>query len=88
MGAENLLLTHFSARYPKMPPNAFGQGAPGSPGGRSPTLGIAFDHSRIPIRDMAKLNAYLPAIERYFDDTVPEEEELPEELAAAAAAGW
>lgn len=88
MGAENILLTHFSARYPKMPPNDSIQSAPGSPGSRKPTLGIAFDHSRIPIGDMAKLNAYLPAIECYFDDTVPEEEELPEELAAAAAAGW
>ncbi|KAH9940691.1 hypothetical protein B0H21DRAFT_572283 [Amylocystis lapponica] len=71
MNARNILLTHFSARYPRMPPDA---GAP-DPSARSPTVAIAFDHARLRIGDMWKLNTYLPAIERTFADTAEEDDD-------------
>ena len=61
MRAQKLLLTHFSARYPGMPPR---QAA--AVGG--PLIGLAFDYSRIRLGDMWKLNTYLPAIQHTFDE--------------------
>ena len=72
MRAEKLLLTHFSARYPGMPPS---QGD-GASSGR-PLIGLAFDYSRIRLGDMWKLNMYLPAIGSMFNEI---EEEEPMEI--------
>src|ERR1700722_16272510 len=58
MNARNVLLTHFSARYPKMPPRILQLSDYDGP-----TLGLAFDSTRIKITHMRKLNLYLPAIE-------------------------
>ena len=61
MRAKYLLLTHFSARYPRMPPthgDSYG----------GPIIGIAFDYARIRMGDMWKLNAYMPAIEHTFEE--------------------
>ncbi|TBU28507.1 hypothetical protein BD311DRAFT_722416 [Dichomitus squalens] len=66
MRAQKILLTHFSARYPGMPPR---QGE--TSGG--PLIGLAFDYSRIRLGDMWKLNTYLPAIQHAFDDLGEEE---------------
>jgi len=72
MKAQNILLTHFSARYPQMPPsgvptpNAYGQSS------KEPVLALAFDHAKIAIGDMWKMNLYLPAIEQSFSD-IPDE---------------
>lgn len=66
MNAENVLLTHFSARYPKMPPSAFSE--------TSFPLAIALDFARMNISDLWKLNAYLPAIEHCFIETAEEDE--------------
>ena len=84
MEAENLLLTHFSARYPKMPQSEAAPNASGSTDIRQPTLGIAFDLSRVRIGDMPKLNAYLPAIEQSFGLTaeVEEDEEIAQVMIA------
>ncbi len=62
MRAKYLLLTHFSARYPGMPPRQ-GDGFSGGP-----IIGIAFDFARIRMGDMWKLNAYLPAIQHTFNE--------------------
>lgn len=67
MNAENVLLTHFSTRYPKMPPASHLSQSEG------PIVTLAFDHARIRIGDMGKLCAYLPAIEQSFGD-IPEDE--------------
>ena len=61
MRAQKLLLTHFSARYPGMPPRQ----AEASGG---PLIGLAFDYPRIRLGDMWKLNAYLPAIQHTLDE--------------------
>ncbi|KAI0635238.1 beta-lactamase-like protein [Trametes polyzona] len=65
MKAQKLLLTHFSARYPGMPPRQ----DDGREARRDePLVGLAFDFARIRLGDMWKLNAYLPAIQRMFDE--------------------
>ncbi|CCM00813.1 uncharacterized protein FIBRA_02855 [Fibroporia radiculosa] len=80
MNAEKLLLTHFSARYPKMP--RVERSPPGSPSSarpRGPLLALAFDHARFKIADMWKLNTYLPAIERNFTETAAEEGDVEQD---------
>jgi ribonuclease Z len=84
MQAENILLTHFSARYPKMPQSEAAQDSLDSRNYPTPPFGIAFDHSKIRIREMPKLHAYLPAIGRYFDETAEEQEKDDDEISAAA----
>ncbi|KZT20914.1 hypothetical protein NEOLEDRAFT_1172230 [Neolentinus lepideus HHB14362 ss-1] len=69
MNAENILLTHFSARYPKMPPSLTSEST-------HPTIAVAFDHARIRIGDMWKLKAYLPAIEGSFEESEDTDEEV------------
>lgn len=69
MGAENVLLTHFSARYPKMPPML------GAAEDGGPVIALAFDHMRVRIGEMQKLRAYLPAIEQSFADVADDDEE-------------
>lgn len=79
MKATNVLLTHFSARYPKMPPS--GVPTPLGQDGttQQPTLGLAFDNVDIALRNMWKMNVYLRAIEQSFKDTAEEgdDEEIP-----------
>jgi ribonuclease Z len=65
MNAKNILLTHFSARYPKMPPSALRLSVTSSEKQR-PVLALAFDQARMRIGDMWKMNYYLPVIERSF----------------------
>jgi ribonuclease Z len=86
MNAEHVLLTHFSARYPKMPP----AGARPRPNGQNldrkqPILALAFDHINLTIGNMWKLKYYLPAVEQSFRDTV--EEDDGEDIDVEAAVG-
>ena len=67
MRAKKLLLTHFSARYPKMPPRR------GDDSSGGPIVGLAFDFARIPMGDIWKLDAYLPAIKQVFNEFGDEE---------------
>jgi len=79
MNAEHILLTHFSARYPKMPPS--GLAAPGQIRkgdetiAKEPIVALAFDNANLPIGTMWKVNYYLPAIESCMRDTAEEEDE-------------
>lgn len=73
MNAENLLLTHFSARYPKMPPSSFATPRKSENSRqREPVLALAFDHANIAIKNLWKMNFYMPAIEQSFRDTAEE----------------
>ncbi|KAJ7460806.1 hypothetical protein FB451DRAFT_1045064 [Mycena latifolia] len=81
MNAENVLLTHFSARYPRMPPSV-GIGRP--TGEREPVVALAFDHANLTIGSMWKLNMYLPVIQQTFADTTEEDDEEEAKLALAA----
>lgn len=65
MNAKNILLTHFSSRYPKMPTPSMSDDT---------TWAIAMDHAIVPIGDIPKLRAYIPAIQRCFQEA-PEDDE-------------
>ncbi|KAH7911176.1 hypothetical protein BJ138DRAFT_1151318 [Hygrophoropsis aurantiaca] len=75
MKAQNILLTHFSARYPKMPPPS----ALKTEGPNDPVLALAFDMANIKLGEMWKLSAYMAAIEQSFIDS-PEENDLEESI--------
>ena len=65
MKAENILLTHFSTRYPKLPHTMFLAGSSNSSETR-PNIVLAFDHARMKLGEMYKFKAYMPAIEQCF----------------------
>jgi ribonuclease Z len=71
MKAKNVLLTHFSTRFPKTP-----QMTTASAEDTDPNIAIAFDHATVSIGDLWKLNRYLPAIEQSFLDSEDSEEEI------------
>ncbi|KAF9269308.1 hypothetical protein L218DRAFT_969838 [Marasmius fiardii PR-910] len=91
MKAENILLTHFSNRYPKIPIYKLdeprptlteGSGVDGQQqeveSGFDPSKGVvavAFDHADMKIADMWKINYFLPALESSYAETVVEEGE-------------
>lgn len=79
MKAANILLTHFSARYPTMPPSGVSITPDQDAMTEQATLGLAFDSTDITIRDMWKMNLYLRAIEQSFKDPTEEgyEEKVP-----------
>lgn len=76
MNAEHVLLTHFSARYPKMPPAGITRSTQngGNTDRKQPILALSFDHLNLTIGNMWKLNHYLPAIEQSFKDTTEEDD--------------
>jgi ribonuclease Z len=74
MHAENVLLTHFSARYPKMPPDAIFSHKRITE--KEPILGLAFDNARVKIGTMRKLNMYLAAIEQSFQEEGDEDSNI------------
>ncbi|TFK39749.1 hypothetical protein BDQ12DRAFT_734488 [Crucibulum laeve] len=88
MRAENILLTHFSARYPKMPPSIITSPKEAKSSGRKePIVALAFDHAALTIGSLWKLNYYLPALEQSFRDLAEEgddEENEALELEGAA----
>jgi len=89
MRAENVLLTHFSARYPKRPPQELNPAAPVSPGGTpAPMLALAFDHACARIGELAKLRAYLPAIEQSLKDVAAQDVDDDEEGVDPAKISW
>ena len=79
MNAEHILLTHFSARYPKMPPSGLAAPAQIRDGNeikaKEPIVALAFDNANLSIGNMWKVNYYLPAIESCMRDTAEEEDE-------------
>jgi ribonuclease Z len=72
MKAETILLTHFSARYPKLPSGTMAPPSTGKQRGHNPVIALAFDHANMRIGDMWKMGYYMPAIEQSFSDTVEE----------------
>ena len=76
MRARNLLLTHFSQRYPKIPiinmdDSTSGEAdndgtANGTPGEHRPNVAIAFDLMRIRMASFRKLERYTPALQALF----------------------
>jgi len=94
MGAKNLLLTHFSQRYPKITDlnakAAVVEGAEASLPERAPSLarpviGLAFDFASIPIGSMWKMERYTPALEQLFAETADAVEDAEEGALIKAA---
>ncbi|KAH9924163.1 uncharacterized protein B0H18DRAFT_437455 [Fomitopsis serialis] len=75
MQAENILLTHFSARYPRMPPTTSLPDSPRASPSPGPHLGLAFDQTRFTIGDMWKMKFYLRAIELNMGDVAQDDDE-------------
>ncbi|KAG6877546.1 hypothetical protein C0993_006239 [Termitomyces sp. T159_Od127] len=82
MRAEHILLTHFSARYPRMPPSALQHPRNGD---FRPIVALAFDHANFRIQDMWKTSYYLEALEQSFQETLAEEGDAEDEEAEASA---
>ncbi|PPQ65164.1 hypothetical protein CVT24_011027 [Panaeolus cyanescens] len=81
MKAKNVLLTHFSARHPKMPPSVIEQEKLRSKD--DPVVAPAFDLTSLTIGTMWKMKHYLPALEMNFDDTKDQDEGADGEVAEA-----
>ncbi|EEB95113.1 hypothetical protein MPER_05971, partial [Moniliophthora perniciosa FA553] len=80
MNAQNVLLTHFSARYPKTPKYKVGQEGDAAEsntgfGSFKGVVAFAFDHANMSIGTMWKMNYYLPALESSYKQTVAEDGE-------------
>ena len=76
MRAQNVLLTHFSSRYPTMPRYFASPRKGGTDHG--PTIALAMDHACIRLGDLWKLATYIPAIEQSFRDIADEGDEEEE----------
>ncbi len=79
MNAENILLNHFSARYPKLP--SFGDTD------ETRVIVHAFDHANLTIGNMWKLKHYLPAVIKSMKDTEDEDDQKLDELVANSGYG-
>ena len=66
MGVKKVLLTHFSARYPKIPLGASEYANKELANGLE--VGVAFDHLHLPLGQFWKMRHYLPALETLFKD--------------------
>jgi ribonuclease Z len=85
MNAKNILLTHFSARYPKMPPSVIAPLEENTAERKDPLVTLAFDLVELDLDKMWKMNLYLPAIEKCFKDSAEEGDDdlhamIPESL--------
>jgi ribonuclease Z len=77
MRAQNVLLTHFSSRYPTMP--RYLASSPERDGiEHQPTVALAMDHACIRLGDLWKMARYFPAIEQNFRD-IRDEGDVEEE---------
>lgn len=73
MGARRIMLTHFSQRYQKVPvfEESFGEEqGQGQGQGRKKdeVVLVAFDYMRVRIGDFRKAQAFLPAVQKLFED--------------------
>lgn len=66
MGAKKVLLTHFSARYPKIPLGVSEYANNELVNGLE--VGVAFDHLHMPLGQFWKMRHFLPALETLFKD--------------------
>ena len=72
MSADNVLLTHFSARYPRLPPAVLNRSGEAT---ARPLVTMAFDHARMTFGTMWKVNTYLPAIKQCMEDSADADDE-------------
>lgn len=74
MKAQRVIMTHFSQRYPKIPviPSSkaitSGNDNDGRPAGSKVPVLFAFDYMRVKLRDFAKAEAFLPALQKLYNE--------------------
>ncbi|KAJ9473834.1 Ribonuclease Z [Pseudozyma hubeiensis] len=87
MGAQNILLTHFSQRYPKMARSSlFALSEQGEKDSKNVPIALAFDMVTYPLSQFGKKQNYTPAMEALFAaDTEGDEED--QSVAAGEAVG-
>ena len=76
MRAQNVLLTHFSSRYPTMP--QYFASPKRDDADDKLTVALAMDHACIRVGDLWKMAAYIPAIAQSFEDIADEGDEEEE----------
>lgn len=84
MRAQNILLTHFSSRYPTMP-RYFASSPKGDSTEHQPTVALAMDHACIRLGDFWKMAMYIPAIGQHFRDIKDEGDDEEEALVMKAS---
>jgi ribonuclease Z len=84
MRAQNVLLTHFSSRYPTMP-RYLASSPKGDGIEHQPTVALAMDHACIRLGDLWKMAMYFPAIEQNFREIMDEGDEEEEALVMKAS---
>ncbi|KAH9479322.1 tRNAse Z TRZ4, mitochondrial [Psilocybe cubensis] len=75
MDAKNIVLTHFSARYPKMPPYLTKNTPTPSNFAMQNAIVPTFDHVNLTIGDMWKMQFYMPSVNHNFSDTFDQDED-------------
>jgi len=76
MRARNVLLTHFSSRYPTVP--RYFASPRRDDANKKPTVALAMDHACIRVGDLWKMATYIPAIAQSFEDIADEGDEEEE----------
>lgn len=77
MGAHNILLTHFSQRYPKMARSSlFALSEQGDKNWRNVPIALAFDMVTYPLSQFEKIQRYTPAMEALFAADIEGDEEV------------
>jgi len=84
MRAQNVLLTHFSSRYPTMP-RYFASSSKEDGTDYQPTIALAMDHACIRVGDLWKMGVYFPAIKQSFKDIADEGDEEEEVMLMRAS---
>ena len=84
MRAQNVLLTHFSSRYPTLP-RYLASSTKGDGIDHQPTVALAMDHACLRLGDLWKMATYFPAIEQNFRDIRDEGDEEEEALVMKAS---
>ncbi|PWW79384.1 hypothetical protein C7212DRAFT_288658 [Tuber magnatum] len=72
MGAKNIILTHFSQRYPKLPILSAAEED-------GPEVLVAFDLCRIRLGDVKRFGTFIPALRELYEE-VDEEEKIEGEV--------
>ena len=81
MNARHLLLTHFSARYPKLPPLT--RSSPVDSDVAEPTVAIAFDLATLRLDEFWKMSHYQEPMDLLFSWDEAEEDEETKEVVKA-----
>ncbi|KAJ3231292.1 hypothetical protein HDU81_003898 [Chytriomyces hyalinus] len=79
MNAKNLLLTHFSQRYPKLPLLDASKMSSTAEDGRSLAVGIAFDSMRVRLSEFNQLEPLYGPLNTLWGQTAVKDEDIPAE---------